>query len=54
MESTVDTLHNKVTRSDQAKLGLYANNFFQTVDNLYQERVIGKELVCRMASKWEK
>ena len=28
--------------------------FFKTLDDLHQEGVTGEELVCRMASKWEK
>ena len=28
--------------------------FFQTLDELYLEKIVEEELICRMASKWEK
>ena len=51
----VDRLQDKTVRNKyQIKLGIYAENFFQTLEDLGQEGVVGEALVCRMASKWEK
>ena len=51
----IDRLQDKETRSEyQDELGLHANNFFQTLDDLCREEVVEEELVRRMASgkKW--
>ena len=51
----VDRLQDKTIRNEyQTELGLHANDFFQTLSDLHCEGVVGEELACRMASKWEK
>ena len=41
----------KAVRNDyQVELGLHACEFFETLENLYKEKVAEEELVCRMAS----
>ena len=51
----IDRLQDKETRNEyQDELGLHANDFFQTLDDLCREEVVEEELVRRMASKWEK
>ena len=51
----LDRLQDKEIRSEyQVELGLQACDFFQTLDDLYREKIGEEELVRRMASKWEK
>ena len=51
----IDRLQDKETRNEyQDELGLRANDFFQTLADLYREEVVEEELVRRMARKWEK
>ena len=51
----IDRLQDKEIRNEyQAELGLHASDFFQTLNDLYEEEVVEEELVGRMASKWEK
>ena len=48
----IDRLQDKETRNEyQDELGLHANDFFQTLDDLCREEVVEEELVHRMASK---
>ena len=45
----IDRLQDKETRNEyQDELGLHANDFFQTLDDLYREEVVEEELVRRM------
>ena len=47
-------LQDKTIRSEyQVQLGIQANEFLKSLDNLHQEGIVEEELVHRMASKWE-